>query len=168
MRRLSSSFTFGYKVIVPTIWLAGFGGAALFLIAGSITKFWRGEVLPRELVFMTIIFSVGLAGGLAIFSTLSFPLKHVSVERDSLRVEGLKKKVEVLLSEIAEVQSFKWTHPELVTLVLKRETPLGRKIKFTPGYRLLKMSDHPVVTELEALVREANQSPQPMPLKRHG
>lgn len=168
MRRLSSSFTFGYKLVFPTIWLAGFGGATLFLIAGSITKLWRREVIPRELVLMTIMFSIGLAAGLAFFSMLSFPLKHVSVRGDALRVEGLKEKVDVLLSDIAEVHGFKWTNPELITLVLKRETPFGRKIKFTPGYRLLKMSDHPVVTELEALVKEANQSPRLMPLTRRG
>jgi hypothetical protein len=75
-----------------------------------------------------------------------------------MRIEGLRKRVDVLLTDIAEVHDFKWTNPELITLVLKRDTPFGRKIKFTPGYRLWKVSDHPIFTEIEALVKSASQT----------
>jgi hypothetical protein len=57
MRRLSSDFTLGYKIIFPAIWLAAFGATTLFILSGVVANLWRGIDLPGGLIVMAVIFS---------------------------------------------------------------------------------------------------------------
>jgi hypothetical protein len=82
-------------------------------------------------------------------------LKWVSVDENFLYVAGLRKEIQIPLSEVDRVEaSFMW-RPKQITLWLKSPSAFGRKIVFVPQQRLFESmrGGHPLVDELRAMVK---------------
>ncbi len=138
--QLSSSGTTFYKVVFPAIWLTGFGAGAIALAFGAGT--------PTPPFVMRIMFPIGWLLGLGLCAWLCFPLKHVALGPTSLSVEGLRKKIEIPLSDVEAVSGSFATNPEIITLRLKRPCEFGVRIRFMPSMRFWRFSPHPTVTML--------------------
>src|SRR5689334_12522204 len=120
--QLSSELTTHFKVVSPIGMLGVLGLASLgFAIDPPSGHAVLRVVLPVLWVLLFLFFAF-----------CCFPLKHVSLEGDSLRVSGLRSEIVVPISDVAVVSDSSWWNPETVVLTLTRATPFGTKIRFAP------------------------------------
>lgn len=139
------------------LWLAGFTTASITLQFDA--------TATKE---MKLAFPLATIAGFALFSLLAFPLKHVTLDGDHLLIEGRKKKALIPLRDVDRISEWFAVKPEMISISLKTESPLGRTIRFTPEFRFVRLSEHPVVAVLREAVEKANQSSQPTSLTRRG
>lgn len=152
MPRLSSSSTSWYRTGLPLLWLAGFTTA-------SITLQFSAEASNET----KLAFPIATVAGFGLFAFLAFPLKHVTLEGDHLLIEGRKHKVLVPLRDVQRVSEWSAVKPEMISIYLKTNSLFGRTIRFTPEFRFVQFSAHPVVSVLREAVKKANKSAQPTP-----
>ncbi len=78
------------------------------------------------------------------------PLRFVWAGPDGLRVSDGRREVRVPYNQIEHVRGF-WYARDLVKVVLKGSTPVGRWFIFIPRLRFSLRGDHPVVNRLRGL-----------------
>jgi hypothetical protein len=148
--RLSSSLTFIYKFVFPTVWLGGFsiGTVVMFVTAKG----------PAP------VFAVATVFGLVLMAAICFPLKSVVTTSDGLLVSNYSEEVLIPYAQIAAVVERKFMNPRTITVWLKTPGRFGKKIVFMPytvfaGLAFASWTDHPV-TELlrEQMVRAAGRA----------
>lgn len=149
MPRLSSSSTSWFRTGLPLLWLTAFGTASIVLQFAS--------AAPKE---MKLAFPIATVAGIGLFAWLAIPLKHVTLEGDRLLIEGRMKEAFVPLSDVESISEWIGVKPEIISLSLKRSSPFGRRIMFTPEFRILRLKEHPVVSVLRDALKKANQPPQ--------
>jgi len=135
--KLSSSLTFIYKFVFPTVWLGGF-------TLGTVTMFVTGKG-PAPVFALATLF------GLVVFATTCFPLKTVHTTTGGLLVGNFSEEITVPYGQVHAVVERKWTNPRVITVWLKSPGRFGEKIVFIPhGVSFLGLifwRDHPA-TEL--------------------
>jgi hypothetical protein len=144
-KMLSSRMTFFTKIVMPTVWISGFG-------AGS-TAVWMmdGARAQVRLVFLLAF----LAGGIS-FLLFCVPLKRVRVDGSNLYVSNYREEIPVPLAAVAAVSENRWINIHPVTIHLRTETAFGNKVVFMPKQRLtFGWRSHPVVNEIRQLVAAA-------------
>lgn len=147
VRTISSKMTFWTKVIVPFIWISGFGVVAL--------SFWLGLMhgknneLPPEPV--KYIFSAFWIVGSAFFLWICSGLKCVRLDDKYLYVSNYLLEISIPLADIKEVTENRWINIHPVTIHLRSNSVFGDAIKFMPTRRFALWSSHPVVAELKQL-----------------
>ena len=82
-------------------------------------------------------------------------LKWVSIDDSFLYVAGLRKEVQIALSQIDRIEASFMQRPKVITLRLKSPSAFGKKISFVPEQRMFESirAGHPLVDELRALMR---------------
>jgi len=155
--RLSSPSTAWYKFGLPGAGVAGMLVLALILF-----------VLRRELgggeAWLLVLPLVFVIGTCVVFRRL----KVVDLTDDAFVVTGWSRKIVIPLAEVKDVGGNPRGQPEVVWLDLRTETEFGSRIEFVPPSRgptgVLKLwlgmavSEHPMVTELRALVEGRSES----------
>jgi hypothetical protein len=85
-------------------------------------------------------------------------LKWVSVDESFIYAAGLRKEIQIPLSEVDRVEASYMWRPKQITLWLKSPSAFGRKIVFVPQQRLFESirEGHPLVGELRAAIERAD------------
>lgn len=136
-KRLSSRFTFFYKLILPAVWLAGFGFATAVLVVNP------PAIGPSPLLLAALWLL-----GAAIFLRLGFPLKKVMATESGLLVSNYRREVLVPYDRIAGVRENKWWSIRPITVELRSPCDFGRRFVFMPYHAFVVFADHPAATTL--------------------
>jgi hypothetical protein len=131
-KTISSPFTFFFKVVTPSLWIAIGLCVALATLLNANTKN----------VFATMLLIVIWTG----VSTLidyrhNFPLKRARLSDDSLYVSNYVREVKISLTNIDDVKAsaypwmgwWRWP-PYRVIITLKQSTEFGKRIMIIPGF----------------------------------
>jgi hypothetical protein len=140
-RVISSSLTFFYKFVFPSIWIAGFG-------VGTITVLL---VRPRD--FPWPIFPVfWVFGSVAIYWSCC-RLKKVSIDAGGLVISNYLREIHVPWRSISEATGSRVINPPHITITFDHDIGIGTSIIFIPGIRLLwPFQEHPAAQELRDLI----------------
>ena len=139
---LSSNYsTIVYKVLFPAL----FSPVALIGFVVGLLNF-RGDM------WFFIIFWPAFIAWLLWFAS---GLKWVSIDDSFLYVAGLRKEIQIALSQIDRVEASFMQRPKVITLRLKSPSAFGKKIAFVPEQRIFESirAGHPLVDELRAMMR---------------
>jgi len=136
---LSSRFTFVYKYVFTTFWIAGFVYFGFKLLFADASGGWLSR-----------IFGPLGAVGCAYLIWLSFgSLKRVQLGPTSIEISNYRDSISVPLSEIADVSENplprQW---RIVTVKFRHPTPFGRSIEFMPPYSFMTYSEHEATKRL--------------------
>jgi hypothetical protein len=122
---LSSDSTMFWKRVFPAAWTVGVGAIAALAYLDLIGS--PPAPAPVKIV---------LVGGWAVFSALFQHwfgrLQHVWRVGDNLVIGDRDRGLRLSLTEVREVKESRMQKLKMVTLELRRATPLGRKIVFVP------------------------------------
>lgn len=135
-RRVSSAWTFFYKYVFATIWIAGFGLGVAGMFAVSEPARW-------------LFLMLWLGGSLFLWVTC-VRLKYVEMWDDKLFISNLFRDARVPLSEIQDVRQNRLINTRLITIRFRNKTPFGWAITFMPPLSLRLFSEDPLVASLRA------------------
>lgn len=140
MKQLSSSLTFVWKFIFPTIWLGGFGLGTIAAIAT------QGFDSLHMLLFWLF--------GFALVYYLCFRAKRVYIDDNYLYVGNYRRKTEIPLANIKYVSENTMITPRPIFIEFKEETAFGKKIMFI-GYTemFLFFSAHPAIRDINIRIQ---------------
>ena len=157
-RTLSSGQTFYMKVILPPLWIGGFGFATvtLFFFPGFWSGASEGATNPGWKWFFLLT---------AIFGTISIwwsciRLKRVRINDKALYISNYSNEITVPFANVATVDEIQWFGYRLVAIGFQTDTEFGSKIVFLPrirrgGFITSQPLEHPVVQELRSSVHKA-------------
>jgi hypothetical protein len=156
-RPLSSGRTFVTKVVLPTVWLAGFAVATVLLLKTPGLTDPDRSLLPPE---MKWLFLGGIMLGAWFLYWHCVRLKRVEIDEQWLYVSNFLREIRIPLGDIEEVTENRWVSTRPITVEFRRETEFGSSIIFMPRPRWWKFwQAHPVVGELEAATRRVRGLP---------
>ena len=141
MHRLSSTSTFIYKRVFPTIWFGFFG---LFFFGSLVGVIKEGS----GFVFLLFPLAMGTFGFIIMKIFVWNLVDEVWDDGESLIVKNRGCEARIDLLNIININHTSFTNPPSVSLTLRAPCEFGRIVKFSPPRRLLGFSEHPVVTEL--------------------
>ena len=152
LRRLSSSWTFFYKRVFPTAWL---GSVAVFLATARPL-----QGFDPFFVFVILASGTGIVFGLFKYRIWN-NVDEVWDAGDALLVRNRGEEELVPLAGIRELRWSQWQNPETVTLLLDLRTAsrFGDSVTFLLPMRWVKFGRHPLVTELQTRIAQAQASP---------
>ena len=135
-KRLSTSLTFFWKFVIPSVFFSFFGISFLMMV----TKISVG------MIFLVIPFLFCLL----IYFQLG-KLKRVHIDDDFLYVNNFRQSIKIPLKEISGIYENIFFDPRIITVEFKNETEFGRSIKFAAYTRLfLFFTSHPVINEIKS------------------
>lgn len=149
-RRISSGWTFYYKVITPLLAVLFLGGFALGAVAKS------GD--PDFLAFFLGIGPFILCGvGYSLWVAFRLRIVIVDVDDEALYVYTNDRELQIPISDIDRIEESYGLAPKLITLCFKSHPEIGNRIVFMPSYRPFESLriGHPIIGQLEAL-KETN------------
>ncbi len=134
MRQLSSSWTLGFRIFFPTLWIAFFG---TFLIALFTTG--KPMVGPLDANYLRYGLLVFVAIFLFIFWKTVFRLKRVDADKDYIYVTNYFKNVRYPHVDIEKIEITKGILFQYGTLVLKGNGSFGNRILFLLSKKRLEL-----------------------------
>jgi hypothetical protein len=137
METVSSSLTFLYKFIFPTVWSAGFG-------IGTVAT-----ILSHKPAAMQ--FAAAWAIGTTFLLLTCAPLKRVKLNGPILVISNYRHDISVPVSEIAAVRQNRLINLRPVTITFRKETPFGNAVTFMPRVSFRFSSEDDIVTRLRSL-----------------
>jgi hypothetical protein len=154
MKRISSSWTFFYKRVFPTIW---FGFCLLFLIVPWLVISTSSQPPPIPFFFVPAFMIII---GFFVMRKLVFDLvDQVWDDGDSLLVRNRGEEQRVALADIKNVSYTQFMNPPRVVLSLRRNTAFGDQIAFCAPLRFKLFSSSPVISDLIDRIDAARQKP---------
>jgi hypothetical protein len=149
IEKLSSSWTFFYKVVFPIIWISGFGIGTLVLWLG---KFDQPQPPPAE---MKWTFLIAWLVGSGIILWIALRLKTVTLNGDRLIIENYSQEDKVPLSSINSISETRFINPKMIKLNLYPPCVFGEKIVFIPKFKFYNpFGQHPIVKQLKELTNQ--------------
>lgn len=149
--KLSSSATFYYKVIFPTLWIGMFGLGTLGLWLGI---FNQPTLPPLEIKY---IFLIAWIIGSSFILSLALRLKSVSLMGDYLVIKNFNRTIQAPIRNMKKISESRFINPKTISLTFYPPSEFGEKISFIPKakYRLTlnPFSEHPIVTKLRELTK---------------
>ena len=144
MKALSTSMTFFWKFIFPTLWLGGFGLGTIAIIS---TEGFGG-----------LHMLLGWFFGFAFIYYLCFRAKRVYIDDNYLYLSNYRKQIQVPLENIQYVSENIMLSPRPIFIEFKNETEFGKKIMFI-GYTemFLFFSPHPAVKEINFRIQNKTE-----------
>lgn len=134
-KQLSTSMTFFYKYIFPTVWLTGFGLGSIMVV------FSEGiEGLP---------FLFGFFIGFFIFYYTSFRAKEVHIDDEFLYVSNFRRSIQIPLRKVKAVSEIYFWSPTLIFVEFSESTDFGKKIMFIAYFQMFPTYPHPARKEIE-------------------
>lgn len=116
--RLSSPYTFFYKIVLPIIQLLTTGVFGFIILLNDV----QIGYIVIALMIIVLFFSL----------KYSFPLKEVWLGHDHIIVKNFTHKITIPLYSIVSVKENKWFNPHFVVIKLRSDTEFGQKIIFIP------------------------------------
>ncbi|MFN2566485.1 MAG: PH domain-containing protein [Gemmatimonadaceae bacterium] len=166
-RTLSVRHTALLKFLLPPVWLAVVAYAVWQLWSSPEEVLSDGEAGAATLALKWLFLAL-VAVSLVVLFAFVVPLKRVRLEPDGLRISNYFREITVPFSAIARVRQNWLPTYRLVTLDLRTETPLGRRVIFMPAgprrwafWRADYRREDEVVAELRALAGLTDQKASP-------
>jgi hypothetical protein len=131
-KRISSPFTFFFKIVTPSLW----AGLGIFALCRALFEPYTGQL------FATVLFLiVWTAAPLLTNYWNNLPLKKVSIDNESLYVSNYIKEIRIPLSSVDDVKAsaypwlgwWRWP-PYRVVIMLEDYSEFGNKILIIPGF----------------------------------
>jgi len=142
--RISSQLTVFHKVITPVSAAVLSAAMLLYLAFGAAT-------VPKLVLAGIAVFSAAVVAALFV---LGSRLKHVSFDGESLYVgTGGPGETKISIGDATAVTQSRWFKPYPITIRLKPNHPYGDKIVFVPPLQFLGSRNHPIVAELNEVIR---------------
>ena len=150
-RRLSSSLTFFWKVVLPVAWIAGIVASAASVFFVTPGKLGDPELESLKLGF--VLASLVVAPALLWFAT---GLKRVTRDGPDLLVSNYRRELRIPVGEIRHVYQSWAVSPWRVVIDMRAPTELGSTFVFIPRFRdglthRALGGQHPVVEEIRAM-----------------
>lgn len=158
-RVLSSSSTFSWRYIFPTIWITGFGAATLGLWLGAFHG-RHGEPAPEFMRWLFLGVWLFASTYLILFARRLCRVVLLPGECE-LEVSRLGCASVVIPLSAVERVAQGLSKPSTITLHLSAPSELGRRVVFLPSGQLHSDAltfEHALTTELRALVGRARPS----------
>lgn len=153
MRKLSSSWTWFYKFVFPSVWLGGFGIGTVTLLVS------RSSVLHQDPDFPVLIFPVVFVLGFLLFYFMCMRLKSVALDGADLVISNFRETIRVPLRDVERVSGSLFMHPELLWLTFRSPNRFGSKIVFMAQWRFLSgYTWNPLVKELRGMVQQVRST----------
>jgi hypothetical protein len=147
MTQLSGRQTFYFKFILPIVWFGLFGfGTAMMFVSPDRFRPPPPTWVKWQFVAFTLV-------GAAAYARFSLPLKRVRMDDQALYVSNYLREIRVPFADVQEVTQRGWLNARWVTVMLWRESQLGRRIVFLPETSWRWWGANPKVEELRAAVR---------------
>jgi hypothetical protein len=161
MRDLSSGFTPFAKFIVPPLWIAGVGWAALQLLYHPESVVFRGVQGGAPMIARWASVVVWLVGSVAIVRH-AIRLKRVRLDGDSLQISNYFTEIRVPLEALVDVHQAGWLNP-LITLEIADPNPFDGIVQFHSARPngMLVWRDDAIVAELRRLAHLDTSLPNP-------
>jgi hypothetical protein len=153
-RELSSSSTVWYKFIFPAIWISAFSAANAAIWLGAFHG--RDNEPPPD--WMRWQFLAFWIVGSAFLIWFSRRLHRVSLRDNALVASDFFREVSIPLTAITRVSQSYMSNPTTITVYLDCQTSLGRRITFVPAGRSHYLSEHPITTELKAILARTHKT----------
>jgi hypothetical protein len=138
METVSSSLTFFYKFIFPSVWSGGFGFGTVAMLLNR-----KPEAVG---------FGAAWVIGTTIFLLMCGRLKRVKLDGASLVISNYRRDIIVPVSEIADVRQNRLINLKPVTITFRKDTSFGNAITFMPPVSFELFSEDELVTRLRSLV----------------
>jgi hypothetical protein len=134
---ISSSLTPFFKFGFLTTWSVMWGVAAVAALSRGQAQGW----LMAGVLVLGATFIWRMLGG----------LKRVRLDGSNLLISNYKEEIVVPVRELAAVRQRVFFNPKMITLELRRDTPLGRWIVFMPRTTFRMFSEDDIVGRLRSL-----------------
>jgi len=110
--KLSSSMTFYYKVLLPVLWIGGFGSGTLAMWLG---KFDQPSQPPDEAKLTFLFF---LIIGSAFLLRDAVRLKTNTIDKDDLIIKNFARVIRVPLRNITNISESRLMRPKTISLTI--------------------------------------------------
>jgi hypothetical protein len=142
---ISSRTTFVYKFVFPAIWIPLFGFVA-YLALSSGQRGTGDRTVGIVMVTAWLVVS-------AFLLRLVISLRRVQLRDGRLYASNYRREIEIAPSEIERITQNVWINVRPVTLHLRHETSIGRRIRFLPPSRVRFnfWKEDPIVDQLRRL-----------------
>ena len=138
MKKLSSSFSFFFTVIIPAIlFLVGFFSLLKFPEQGKGIIFILASIL---------------------ISLLTFHYKAVYITKTDLVVKGFFTKAVIPLNKIKAINENRVINTRPIKIYFTEKTEVGKSVTFMPYSAFTFFSSHPAYNELKQAVQNVNQN----------
>jgi hypothetical protein len=147
--KLSSCWTFIYKIVFPVIWISAFGIGTLML--------WLGEFDQPQSPSMEVKwgFLFTWLAGSSLILWLALHLKTVALKGDTLLIKNYSREDTVTLSSINRISETRFINPKTIKLNLYSPCVFGEKVVFIPKFKFYNPFDqHPIVKLLKELTHQ--------------
>jgi hypothetical protein len=146
---LSSSVTFYHKVLLPFLWITGFGAGTLAMWLG---KFSQPSQPPDNVKLMFLVAWV-LGSLFMLIDTIR--LKTVFLDKDVLVIKNFARVIKVPLRNVKRISESRLMRPKTITLTVYPTSEFGERITFIPKAKFQATfniwSEHPIVMKLREL-----------------
>ena len=138
--RLSGNLVF-LKYVFPAIWV-------LFVaswVVSFVMMMWRAEVGEALALLAPLVLVIAI--GVFFYRKLVWELADEVVLRgDTLYVRRRGVEQRIPLSEVVNIEHWRWMNPQRVTVRLRKPGPFGTEVAFMPRFELLfnPFAIHPV------------------------
>lgn len=132
-RTLSVRYTFLLKFVLPPLWIGGCGYGVWLLWFRPEDALVDREAGAATVALLRWLFLALFAIGVLLAVAFAVPLKRVRLAPDGLRISNYFREIAVPLSEVGDVRQNWLPTYRMVTLDLRTETPLGRRVIFFPA-----------------------------------
>jgi hypothetical protein len=149
MRRISSTSTWWHKRALPILSFGVLGLFALLLLLGIINGHVPVATLLIPLGMAT--FAYLLMRLLRVFSLVD----EVWLDGEDVVVRNSDREDRIPLSNIVTVKASIMANPETLVLILGEPCRFGDQIVFSPTFRVVRFTRHPLADELTRRAQEA-------------
>ncbi len=133
IQRISSNWTLGLKVFLPTFWFVFYGAIVLaFFVApnGQLQVFGQANLKIAMLIFY-------LSGSIVIYFTL-IPLKRVEFDDHFLYVSNFFTTIRIPWHNVKHLRDRKLLFLHIGTFTFKSPTRFGKQVTFIESRSLIK------------------------------
>lgn len=141
--------TFYYKVLLPVLWIAGFGFGTFAMWLG---KFDQPSQPPDEVKLTFLFFFIV---GSAFLLRDAVRLKTITIDKEDLIIKNFSRVIRVPVRQINHISESRLMRPKTISLTLYPSCEFGEKITFIPKAKMQMtfkvLTEHPIAKRLREL-----------------
>ncbi len=141
--------TFYYKVLLPVLWIGGFGFGTLAMWLGKLDQ----PSQPPDEVKLTFLFFFII--GSAFLLRDAIRLKTITIDKDDLIIKNFARVIRVPFRHINHISESRLMRPKTISLTIYPSCEFGEKITFIPKVKMQMtfklLTEHPIAKRLREL-----------------
>jgi hypothetical protein len=147
--KISSSMTVYYKLLLPVLWITGFGFGTVTMWLGNFDQPPQQQIEPK---YMFLIFFI--IGSVFLLRDL-VRLKTLTIENDELVIKNFTRVIRVPARQINRITESRLMRPKTISLTILPSCEFGEKITFIPKAKMQMtfkvLTEHPIAKRLREL-----------------